>query len=143
MTREERQLIELYLPLSIMQARGKRAFQIFAALVGKTKGIFDGTPLTARQLDLWVRWVEEVFIPMNTQMIQHIVAKLELLDRVPRCFVLLKAHNEDLKQELERWKAEGGAWRHPNNFPVEVEKHIMDEVGRLSVEIEWLEKLPT
>jgi len=143
MTRAERKLIELYLPLSIMQARGKRTLQMFVSLIGRTKGVFDGRPLNARELSLWVRWVEEVFIPMNTQMVQLIVDKLELLDAVPRSFVILKVHNEALKQELERWKNEGGAWHHPSNFPTDIETHIMNEVGRLSVEIEWLEKLPT
>lgn len=143
MTRTERQLIELYLPLSLMHARGKRAFQMFVALIGRTKGVFDGRPLSPREMDLWVRWVEEVFIPMNSQMVNLMVEKIELLDRVPRSFVMLKAHNEALTQELYRWKADGGEWRHPSNFPTEIETHIQNEVGRLSVEIEWLEKLTT
>jgi len=144
MTRAERQLIELYLPLSLMQARGKRAFQMFAALIGRTNGIFDGRPLSKRELSLWVRWVEEVFIPMNDQMVRLITDKAELIDLpVPSCFFHLVGHNTALKQELERLLMQGGEWNHPRNFPSGFEKHVMDEVGRLSVEIEWLEKLPT
>jgi hypothetical protein len=143
MTRAERQLIELYLPLSIMQARGKKALQMFASLIGRSGFIFGGKPLNGKETSLWVRWVEEVFIPMNSEMISLLNSKTDLIETpVPRSFYSLIDHNYYLKRELQRWKDEGVEWRHPGNFPVDIEKDIMNEIGRLSVEIGWLEKLP-
>lgn len=142
--RAKQQLNELYIPLLLMQARGKTVFRMFLAVLGRSFVFMYRTGLPENEMNLWAFWSENAFIPMNEQMVNLIESKRDLIDgEMPYSFQRLISHHRDYKAEYERWASKGGEYNHPSNFPAEFGEDVMSKIGQLSLESEWVPKFLT
>jgi hypothetical protein len=142
----KQQLNELYLPLLMMQARGKRVFRMFLTLLKRTY-VFGSGQLPQNEMNLWVQWTEHVFLPMNDQMVDLILKGQEnglaIGGQMPNSFHELIHYQQRYAAAHSRWVREGGQYQHPGNFPDGLERDILDAIGRLALETGWLPKMLT
>lgn len=144
MTRTEEQLEELYLPLLLMQVRGKKVFRLFLSLLGRTYVFPAYRNLPDGEMALWAYWADNAFIPMNQEIATLIQSKIDLIDgKMPSSFRRFIAYHQAFKAEQERWIREGGEYRHPGNFPGDFESEILDRIGQLSLAVGWAPKFLT
>lgn len=144
MTRSEKQLEELYLPLLLMQARGKKVFRLLLSMLGRTHVFHAYRSLPDGEMALWAYWADNAFIPMNEEIASLIESKIDLIDgRMPPSFRRFIAYHQAFKAEQERWIREGGEYRHPGNFPSDFEAEIVDRIGQLSLAVGWVPKFLT
>lgn len=142
--RAKQQLNELYIPLLLMQARGRTVFRMFLAVLGRSFVFMYRTALPEKEMNLWAFWSENAFIPMNEQMANLIEMKRDLIDGdLPQSFQRFLNHHRDYKAEYQRWKEQGGDYNHPSNFPSDFGDDVMEKIGQLSLESEWVPKFLT
>jgi hypothetical protein len=138
-----RQLDELYIPLMLMNARGKRVFRMFLSLLGRNY-VFGSGRLPEQEMNLWAYWAEYAFIPMNAQIALLIYNKRDLIQgKMPDSFRRFMEYHFEFKSAHYRWKDEGGEYQHPGNFPADFEQDVLDAIGQLSLETGWLPKFLT
>lgn len=141
--RAKQQLDELYIPLMLMNARGKRVFCMFLSLLGRGY-VFGSGQLPEQEMSLWAHWAEHAFIPMNAQIAGLLHTKRDLIQgKMPDSFRRFMQYHFDFKTEHYRWRTEGGAYQHPGNFPEDFERDVISALGQLSLETGWLPKFLT
>jgi hypothetical protein len=61
---------------------------------------------SAELVEIWRRWMREVFMPLNLKMEATIIDNAQLLDgnRIYPCFVDLISHVESYKATIANWK---------------------------------------
>jgi hypothetical protein len=139
--REQRQLNDLYIPLLVMQQRGKAMFNVLTSLLGRPYVFVYGTQLSTDDMLLWKTWTSKAFLPMNAEIAGLLENKKDLFDdEMPQSFRRFLSYNEAYKAEFERWEKEGGDYRHPGNFPGDFEEDVLREIRRLAMG-GWLRKL--
>lgn len=145
MTHGERQLNELYLPLLMMQSRGKMVFRMFLQILGRHY-VFGTHKLPDEEMTLWTYWSEHAFIPMNEQIadtIQNGIEENLFVGAIPASFHRFMGYHKRFKQTYSEWKRDGGEYQHPGNFPADFEEDILRSISRLSLETGWLPKFLT
>src|SRR5262249_16273891 len=68
---------------------------------------FDGGPITEADREVWVRWMETVFMPANRQIYELVVTKAHLLvlgDDMPQCLLDFCAHVAGYEVVLKQWE---------------------------------------
>lgn len=141
----KQQLDEFYLPLLVMQARGKRVFRMFLSLLGRSY-VFGGSRLSEEQMGMWAFWTENAFLPMNDQMVDLILKAQErnlIVGQMPNSFHELIHYQQRFASAHEKWVRRGGEYQHPGNFPANLERDVIDSIGQLSLESGWVPKLLT
>jgi hypothetical protein len=137
MTEEQRTaaLSGLYIPLMLMVVRGRTAFQSFLKSIDRPFVFHYNRPLPPADQELWGRWAEDVFIPMNTQM----AVLLEENDRHIPVGSNLRAskwdfisYHENFRAAHERWRDGKGPYLHSANFPQQFQVDAMRDFMKLT-----------
>ena len=88
----------------------------------------ENVPLNSYDIELWRRWISNVFQPINVKMENAIVNNAQLLvgEQMPRMFLQFVSHAEAYKSVIATWKdgapiaADDASWREnmsPVSFP--------------------------
>ena len=142
----KQQLDEFYLPLLVMQERGKRVFRMFLTLLGRSYVFMYNDTLPEREMNLWAFWAENAFLPMNDQMVDLILKAQErnlIVGQIPDSFHEFIHYQQRFAAAHERWVRDGGQYQHPGNFPDGFEQDVLDKIGQLALETGWLPKMLT
>lgn len=67
----------------------------------------DEDTIAKEDLIIWRRWIEEVFIPLNLEMVKTITDHADLLEEfvMPDCLLNLNAHVQTYKAVIKGWEA--------------------------------------
>lgn len=137
MTEEQRTaaLDELYIPLMFMAVRGRNVFRSFLLTLGRGYVFMWRGDLPKSEMNLWGAWAEKAFIPMN----QEMASLLEANDHHIPVGSNLRAskwnfisYHEQFKHAHEFWRKNGGAYRHPGNFPQQFQVDAMMDFLKLT-----------
>ena len=105
--RINRQLSELYGPMFGITHASDIAWMQFQKKYRFGKEFFSRSKkLNAKEFVAWQLWMTTVFMPMNTQLFDLILAKSDLLieSEMPESMLLYCAHIAAYRAVLERWK---------------------------------------
>ncbi len=109
--RLDRQLKELYGPLFALVHASTITWEAFVATY-RSEGHFKGGPGVAPRSKadepIWRHWMQEVFMPMNEQMIRAVLDHADLLEdkQMPECVLLLAAHVYGYQGVIKAWSNE-------------------------------------
>lgn len=105
------QVEKLYGPLRALVRAGDVAWLDFRRHVRpKQQGFFDSPPPpTPEELDAWILWMTEVFVPLHEKMEAIILEHVHLVEgsAFPDEFDSLLAHISGYKPALAKWKEKG------------------------------------
>lgn len=136
LARLNRQLQELYGPLLALVHAGNRSWDVFRSQ-HRPSGSYWGSepPPNDDEARAWRLWVSTVFMPLNRQMRDVIVAHADLLqeDDVDPCLLDLCAHVAAYEAILKRWEGDDYAEHAPPlAFPRrELSEYASDSFRRL------------
>jgi len=131
----ERQLEELYGPLTFALYEGRRTFKDLLDHLGR-RFVFEGDrPLPKEELETWLFWAEKDFLPRNERIQQLLMSKTHLIDGAvfPKSYVQFLDHHSSWAINHLRWKEQGVAyaWRSKINWPFEFENDVIETFERL------------
>jgi hypothetical protein len=102
------QLRDFYGPLFAMASAGASSWSVFRSIYRFEVDSYwnDPPPPTAEEAVAWRLWMTEVFMPLNRQMQQIVVARADLLEEseMPGCLLDLCAHVAAYEPILKRWE---------------------------------------
>lgn len=102
------QIEKLYGPLfALVQANDIAWAHFHEGYWKDRKDYFDTkTPLKAADIDLWRRWMQNVFQPMNIKMEDALVNNAQLLvgEQMPPMFLQFISHTEAYKSVIAKWR---------------------------------------
>ena len=84
-------------------------FQVDGHVVGGGEGSWRGImPQSEETKRIWRHWMQNVFMPLNSEMAQLIIDHSDLLEEedMPECLLLLSAHVHGYKGILAAWEKE-------------------------------------
>jgi hypothetical protein len=129
LTHVQNQLERLYGPLAFLVYEGRKAFNDVWEKFGG-QAIFTGDrELSQEELDLWLFWVDNEFIPRNTKIEQLLSANTHLIPgkRLPDSYIKFLDHHIGWHMEHLRW-TEGGtrySWHSKINWPKSFEDEVL------------------
>ena len=131
----ERQLENLYGPLTILLLESKRATKNLSDSLGR-KFVFTGNEtLEDDELKTWLFWVEKDFFPRNEKIKELILTNTHLIEgeRIPASFVAFLDHFNSWKIDHLRWQIEGVkySWHSRYNWPEEFEFDVISTFEKL------------
>jgi hypothetical protein len=101
------QIERLYGPLFALTQANDIAWVHFVELYWPDPEFYfqKGKPSTPEQVELWRRWMGQVFQPMNEKMEATIVNNAQLLvgNQMPQSFLQLASHTESYKAVIVQW----------------------------------------
>jgi hypothetical protein len=101
------QLKELYGPLLALVSAANSSWAVFRSQYRRGIGEFwsQNPPPTESDAIAWRSWMTTVFMPLNRQMRDCIVAKAHLIDgeEMPKCLLTLSAHVSAYEPILAQW----------------------------------------
>jgi hypothetical protein len=104
----DKQIEKLYGPLYAYAVASRRAWEDLSGKYRPEKPLyFDDDDMPSAQLiEIWRRWIREVFMPMNVKMESAIIDNAQLLDgnKIYPCFLDLISHVESYKATIASWK---------------------------------------
>jgi hypothetical protein len=108
LTRVNAQLEELYGPLYALSQASSTVFAAFQQRHPHGGSFVRGASLTREQVDVWVQWMQTVFMPLNRRVFETIVTKAHLLegDDMPQCMLDFCAHVAGYEALIKRWEDE-------------------------------------
>ncbi|MGP3950096.1 hypothetical protein [Streptomyces sp. 7N604] len=130
----EKQLEQLYGPLLFLVQEGQSAFREFCDTLGQNVA-FDNNGLNPEQMDLWLFWVDNEFMPRNAA-IQNLLssqAHLVVGDRMPDSYLMFIDHYNSWRVTHLRWKEKGVpySWHAKYNWPKQFDVDVIEAYGRL------------
>lgn len=124
----ERQISELYGPLAALVVEGRQTFEDLLQELGRSAVFVDDRPLSTAELQTWLYWVEQDFLPRNAQIRELLVSKAHLLngEEMPESHVQLLRHAQPWAIRHARWKVSQVPYNfQPSvNWPVSFERDI-------------------
>lgn len=131
----ERQLEELYGPLTFLVYEGRQTFTDLLRSLGRQYVFHKDNPLTEEELATWLFWADNDFMPRNSRIKELLTYKTHLIDgdAMPNSFVTLLDHCNSWHINHLRWKTEQVeyTWHSDVNWPHEFEKDVIDTFERL------------
>ncbi|MDG4859704.1 hypothetical protein P8605_16355 [Streptomyces sp. T-3] len=131
----EKQLEQLYGPLVFLVEEGRSAFRDFCDTLGRPFVFAGDDSLTARELELWLFWVDHHFMPRNQAVQELLSAKAHLIvgDRIPDSYVAFIDHYNSWRVNHLRWKEQGVAysWHAKANWPRQFDTDVLESFERL------------
>jgi hypothetical protein len=128
----ERQLEELYGPLTFLIIEGRRASMDFVIANGR-EPVFGS--MNADEVKLWRFWAEHDLLPRNEKIQQLLMTKTHLIDgdKIPPSFVTFLEHHNSWRMSHLRWKKEGVEynWRSEIGWPAEFTDEVVNTFGIL------------
>ena len=108
--RVSKQLSDFYGPLLALSRAGERSWAAFMDKYRPEARWFwdEEAPPTEEQVNVYRLWVRQVFMPLNTRMVDVVTSKADLLDEshVPDILLQLCAHVASFQAILKRWDDE-------------------------------------
>lgn len=127
----ERQLEELYGPLAFLLIEGTRTFKDLLEALGRPivfRGARGGLP--PEELQTWIFWVENAFLPRNEEIKRILMEKTHLIEGgdFPASFVAFLDHHNSWRINHLRWQKDGVAysWHSKVNWPADFETEVLD-----------------
>jgi hypothetical protein len=124
----ERQLEDLYGPLSILIIEGRQSLRDLLASFGRNVVFPDSSPLPPEELQTWLFWTENNFLPRNEKIKSLLSGHAHLIEgqALPDSYIEFLDHCNSWAINHLRWQRDGTeyAWRSRINYP----NHFTDEV---------------
>ena len=134
--RTERQLAELYGPLTFLIKENKRVFQDLLEILGRPYVWGpDVLYLPQGELDTWLFWVEHAFIPTNREIRDLLRSHTHLIEgaAMPQPFVHFIEHFSSWDIRHSRWRLhqQQYSWRSGINWPADFSETVTDTFATL------------
>ncbi|WP_433919514.1 hypothetical protein OIE50_33650 [Streptomyces canus] len=131
----DKQLEELYGPLVFLVQEGRTAWRDFCDTLGR-EVVFEGPgALTEEEIDLWLFWVDNEFIPRNSaiQILLSSKAHLVVGNSMPDSHLAFIEHHASWRVAHLRWKDKGVAyrWHAKVNWPKQFETEVIETYKEL------------
>ncbi|HEU5471806.1 MAG TPA: hypothetical protein VFV67_14240 [Actinophytocola sp.] len=106
LARVNAQLEELYGPLFALSQASNAVWRTFRERHRFGMVFVPAAELTEEQRQVWVRWIRDVFLPMNRRAYEVIVTKAHLLEgeEMPRCLLDFCAHVAGYEPVVRGWE---------------------------------------
>ncbi|MEM9275424.1 MAG: hypothetical protein AAGA80_21020 [Cyanobacteria bacterium P01_F01_bin.143] len=135
LNRVNRQLREFYGPLFAIRQVSSVAWRAFRSLYRPGKPFWNKeSQPTEEEAAAWRLWMSEVFMPLNTRIMEIIIENADLLDEkeFPECLLQLSAHVTSYKPVLKAWES-GDYSIHVSviNFPLELDNYVNSKYQEL------------
>jgi hypothetical protein len=131
----ERQLEQLYGPLVSLIYERRRTFIDLCDTLGRNQVFVEGQPLTEDELEAWLFWSEESFLPTNERIKQLLMSKTHLIEGegFPQSYVALLDHCNSWNIRHKRWKEQGVeySWHSKINWPLAFQQEVIETFQRL------------
>ena len=131
----ERQLEELYGPLSFLIWDGRRAFADLLEIFGRNYVFPESGTLTEDELKTWLFWLDNYFFPKNAKIKELMESKTHLIEgeEIPPSHIAFLEHHNSWYLNHLRWKKDGVeySWHSKINAPKAFEEDILDTFKRL------------
>ena len=126
----ERQLEELYGPLTFLIHEGRRTYADLLENLERDH-VFEGDePLPEDEQKMWLFWIENSLMPKNEKIRQLLMSKTHLIDgsRFPDSYVTFLDHHNSWTINHLRWKEEGipYRWRSKIDWPKPFDREVLD-----------------
>lgn len=125
----ERQLEELYGPLSFLVLEGKASFEDLLQTLGRRQVFIEGEALPDEELKLWLFWVDHDFMPRNAAIQSLLSAKTHLIAgaSLPKSYIDFLDHYNSWRVTHHRWREKGisYSWHSKIDWPTEFEDDIL------------------
>ena len=105
--RINQQLSDLYGPLFALAESSDISWKAFRSRHQPNSRYFSKIkPPSEEDIETWRLWMQTVFMPINSQMVEIIQNNADLLieSDMPKCLLLLLAHVASFKAVIERWE---------------------------------------
>jgi hypothetical protein len=131
----ERQLEELYGPLTFYIREGRREFLDLLDNLGRDYVFPKHDHLPDDELKMWLFWAENAFIPRNQKIQQLLMKNTHLIDGsdFPDSYIDFLDHHNSWEINHLLWKNEGVpySWRSKINWPESFERDILCSFAKL------------
>lgn len=131
----ESQLERLYGPLFFLLHEGTSSFQDFCATLGRHHVFAEGGEISPEDLEAWLFWVDNDFMPRNTAIQELLASNAHLIEgsRMPDSYIRFIDHHNSWRVSHLRWKEEGVPyiWRAKQNWPVSFERDVISTYEEL------------
>lgn len=135
----QKQLEELYGPLTFLILEGRSAFNDLLNQLGRDYIFPEGQSLSKDDLETWIFWVENDFLPRNSKILDIISSKTHLIDggELPESWVHFSDHYNSWKIQHKRWLKQRVeySWTSEVNFPAEFEEDVIPVFNRLKQDL--------
>jgi hypothetical protein len=138
----ERQLEELYGPLSFLMLEGKASFQDLLQTLGRRSVFIEGETLSGEELELWLYWVDHDFMPRNAAVQSLLSTKAHLIvgANLPKSYIGFLDHYNSWRVTHDRWRDKGisYSWHSKVNWPTEFEDDVLrtfEDLMRMRAEL--------
>jgi hypothetical protein len=126
----ERQLEELYGPLAFLLIEKNQSSIDFVEALGR-EPVFEGeNALNAKEVDLWLFWVEKDFLPGNEEMRKLLMTKTHLIEggKMPTSYLEFLNYHNSWKMRHLLWKEKGVKyiWRSEVSFPTSFSEEVLN-----------------
>jgi hypothetical protein len=126
----ERQLEELYGPLAFLVLEGRQTFRELLASLGRNYVFLADSPLPHDELNTWLFWIENDFLPRNERIKTLLSTKTHLVEgsAIPKSFLAFLDHHNSWQINHLRWQKEHikYSWNSKVNWPNEFEKDVLN-----------------
>ena len=131
----ERQLEELYGPLSFLIHEGRRTFEDLLDTLGRPNVFTEGEELPEDELQTWMFWAENAFLPKNQRIKELLMTKTHLIEGgcFPESHIEFLDHHNSWMINHERWKKMQVrySWHSKINWPEQFEIDVFGTFGDL------------
>ncbi|WP_059009722.1 hypothetical protein [Streptomyces specialis] len=131
----ERQLSELYGPLFFLVHEGKSSFEDFCRNLGRPYVFGPGGTITPEDLDVWLFWVDQDFMPRNQEVQRLLSSKAHLIvgETMPDSYLAFMDHYNSWRVSHLRWREKGVPyrWTAATNWPVEFGRDVITTYAEL------------
>lgn len=131
----ERQIEELYGPLTFLLYEGRRNFIDLLDTLGREYVFTEDRPLSGNDLQTWLFWAEAEFLPRNERIKALLMAKSHLVDGIdfPKSYVAFLDHCNSWAINHKRWKEQGVkySWHSEVDWPDEFEREVIATFEKL------------
>ncbi|MET8680936.1 hypothetical protein ABZW18_25990 [Streptomyces sp. NPDC004647] len=134
LTHVERQLEELYGPLLFLMHEGESSFSDFTQTVGG-HAVFVNEQIEPDNLQPWLFWVDNDFMPRNRAIQTLLSTKAHLIDasRMPASYLQFLDHHNSWHVSHLRWKEDGVPyrWHSRTGWPRDFQSDVIATYERL------------
>ncbi|QKW14261.1 hypothetical protein [Verrucosispora sp. NA02020] len=101
------QLEELYGPLLSLSSTSQATWRVFRSVFKPELKVDITANLSSKEMDLWIAWMSQVFMPANRNSVEIIASKAHLIvgDSMPDCFLDFAAHVAGFEVVVKQWES--------------------------------------
>jgi len=127
----ERQLEKLYGPLVFLIIEGKQTFNDLLSILGRKDVFIKEKQLpNKKELEIWIFWAENDFLPRNEKMKCLMMSNTHLIeeDVMPDCYKDFLNHCNSWSINHKRWKEKNieYSWRSSIDWPIDFTNNVVN-----------------